>query len=639
MVVLEREGPAQALARSWRLVRQSFWRVFGIPLLAGIIVPVAGGILRLPFTFFGAVLGRGIGGTVILVIGAIAAGTMTQPITAGVTVLLYVDMRMRKEGLDLALRTASGAGQARGPAAGGRGLWRPARRRLRHRVAAAVGRPGAGPGRTSHGRGGPAAVVSAAGPLTGREAGQRLARAELSKAIYHPHESLTQRVLNAIGDLLNDLSQAGRAFPGGWWAAVALAALLATIIAVVLSRIGPLARSRRAEGQLMAGSGPLSAADHRLRAGAWPTRATTPAAIMERVRAIARELDDRAVLTPRAGRTANEMAEEAGAALPARGGCAARRGPPVRRHLLRRAPRHAGRVRAGPASWTRGSARRCRSPAPPWPGRAGRAGRAGRDRAGSGRGRSGMTGPAPILAEPGPGPAAPGRGPATPRSRGPGLRRARRAGRPAAARAAPLAGAARRAGAGPAGRDRDRAADAVPADHRLPRSGQSRTAGHPGAGRPPGPGRAAGVRADSVAAARDAVQDAGHRTGPGRAPALVITSPYLLSPGQLAELARLPGNIMVVEPDSATLSALNRATAGTAAPQVTVAGADAVRPVRPGCTLAAATVAGDAGLGGVLMRVSGTAGRRCATGWTAIPPWSATWPGDAPSPCWAAACR
>jgi len=44
---------------------------------------------------------------------------VTRPITAGVTVLLYVDMRMRKEGLDLALRTASGSGQ---PGAGQPGL-------------------------------------------------------------------------------------------------------------------------------------------------------------------------------------------------------------------------------------------------------------------------------------------------------------------------------------------------------------------------------------------------------------------------------------------------------------------------------------------------------------------------------------
>ena len=69
----------------------------------------------------------------ILVIGAIAAGTVTRPITAGVTVLLYVDMRMRKEGLDLALRTASGTGQPGtgqpgGPVAVGddfASVWRP----------------------------------------------------------------------------------------------------------------------------------------------------------------------------------------------------------------------------------------------------------------------------------------------------------------------------------------------------------------------------------------------------------------------------------------------------------------------------------------------------------------------------------
>jgi hypothetical protein len=111
VVVLENESPGRALARSWRLVTRSFWRVFGITLLAGIIVAIAGGILQLPFTFLGAVSGSGIVATVILVIGAIAAGTVTRPITAGVTVLLYVDMRMRKEGLDLALRTASGTGQ------------------------------------------------------------------------------------------------------------------------------------------------------------------------------------------------------------------------------------------------------------------------------------------------------------------------------------------------------------------------------------------------------------------------------------------------------------------------------------------------------------------------------------------------
>jgi hypothetical protein len=140
------------------------------------------------------------------------------------------------------------------------------------------------------------------------------------------------------------------------------------------------------------------------------------------------------------------------------------------------------------------------------------------------------------------------------------------------------------------------------------------------------------VRADSVAAALAAARagdpDAaagggpGRRAGPGHAPALVITSPYLLSRAQLADLVRLPGNVMVAEPDGAVLAALNRQAAvpagttgaagttgpaGTAGPQVTVAGADEVRPVRPGCPLPAAAVAGDAAMGGVLLRVSSAA--------------------------------
>ncbi len=83
---------------------------------------------------------------------------------------------------------------------------------------------------------------------------------------------------------------------------------------------------------------------------------------------------------------------------------------------------------------------------------------------------------------------------------------------------------------------------------------------------------------------------------------------------------------MVVEPDSAVLAALSgqaaTAPGGMAAPTVTVAGADEVRPVRPGCTLASATVAGDAAMGGVLMRVRRAGGD----------PGSASGPGDASGP-------
>ncbi len=62
------------------------------------------------------------------------------------------------------------------------------------------------------------------------------------------------------------------------------------------------------------------------------------------------------------------------------------------------------------------------------------------------------------------------------------------------------------------------------------------------------------VRVTSVTAARDAAAD--------QAATLVVTSPYLLSPGQLGALARLPGDLLVVEPDSAVLSVLGREPAG-----------------------------------------------------------------------------
>src|SRR5216684_7939063 len=124
-VVLERQSPLQSLRRSWRLVSRSFWRVFGILLLAGLIVAIAGGILQFPFaiasgaTAFGSggVLsgnGPGVVSTLIGAVGGIVASTVTRPIAAGVIVLLYVDMRMRKEGLDLALQTAAGSEQAPG---------------------------------------------------------------------------------------------------------------------------------------------------------------------------------------------------------------------------------------------------------------------------------------------------------------------------------------------------------------------------------------------------------------------------------------------------------------------------------------------------------------------------------------------
>ena len=92
----------------------------------------------------------------------------------------------------------------------------------------------------------------------------------------------------------------------------------------------------------------------------------------------------------------------------------------------------------------------------------------------------------------------------------------------------------------------------------------------------------------SAAAAQEAVRDAA-----GRHPGLVLTSPYLLTPGQLTTLVRLHTNLLVVEPDSRSLAALAAlppapATAGAAAyPGTLVAGAAAGQATDPGCPLPA----------------------------------------------------
>jgi hypothetical protein len=45
---------------------------------------------------------------VVTTIGAIIAGTITEPFVVGVTVLLYTDQRMRREGMDIELARMAG---------------------------------------------------------------------------------------------------------------------------------------------------------------------------------------------------------------------------------------------------------------------------------------------------------------------------------------------------------------------------------------------------------------------------------------------------------------------------------------------------------------------------------------------------
>ncbi|MFI5572398.1 glycerophosphoryl diester phosphodiesterase membrane domain-containing protein [Streptomyces sp. NPDC051740] len=127
-LMLEKQGIVKAMSRSAKLVRGSWWRVFGIQLLATIIANVVASIIVIPFTFLAAAVGGDgvsgflnsaggdIGWTFLIVsgIGSVIGAMITFPITAGVTVLLYVDQRIRREALDLELARAAGI-QGHGP--------------------------------------------------------------------------------------------------------------------------------------------------------------------------------------------------------------------------------------------------------------------------------------------------------------------------------------------------------------------------------------------------------------------------------------------------------------------------------------------------------------------------------------------
>ncbi|MFJ5263473.1 glycerophosphoryl diester phosphodiesterase membrane domain-containing protein [Streptomyces sp. NPDC088387] len=120
-LMLEKQGITKAMSRSVKLVNGSWWRVFGIQLLAVIIANIIAMIIVVPFALIGTVAGgdglsglvdanSDLGWTFLVIsgIGSVIGSMITFPITAGVTVLLYIDQRIRREALDLDLARAAG---------------------------------------------------------------------------------------------------------------------------------------------------------------------------------------------------------------------------------------------------------------------------------------------------------------------------------------------------------------------------------------------------------------------------------------------------------------------------------------------------------------------------------------------------
>ncbi len=111
-LVLERSSPITALRRSWQLTRPTFWRVAGIYLLTQLLVVIVSYVVAIPVTTLTQLV-AGMNGTALQVatlVSSTVAAAATTPFVASVVALLYIDIRIRREGLDLELAAAAEAG-------------------------------------------------------------------------------------------------------------------------------------------------------------------------------------------------------------------------------------------------------------------------------------------------------------------------------------------------------------------------------------------------------------------------------------------------------------------------------------------------------------------------------------------------
>ncbi|MEU3191351.1 DUF4129 domain-containing protein [Streptomyces sp. NPDC006992] len=164
-----------------------------------------------------------------------------------------------------------------------------------------------------------ATVDEGDGPVTTpRLPAREDAERELSRPEYHHHDpSLLHRALDWLWDRLGDLLRtAAEAAPGGSVGLTVLAFVLVLLLVALRLRLGAL-RTRSTIGSAALFPDRLrSAADHRAAAESHAQADRWTPAVQERMRALVRSLEERALLDPRPGRTADEATTEAATDLP-----------------------------------------------------------------------------------------------------------------------------------------------------------------------------------------------------------------------------------------------------------------------------------------------------------------------------------
>ncbi|MGX5695870.1 hypothetical protein ACWKWP_06700 [Agromyces soli] len=115
-IVLEHAGLGAAVSRSWRLTDGYFWRTFGVEFLVALILNLASQVITTPFSLIGGIViglvdptGTGSGAVVMIIVYlatiaiSLVIGAVTAVVQSALIAVIYLDLRMRKEGLDLEL--------------------------------------------------------------------------------------------------------------------------------------------------------------------------------------------------------------------------------------------------------------------------------------------------------------------------------------------------------------------------------------------------------------------------------------------------------------------------------------------------------------------------------------------------------
>ncbi len=99
-IVIEQRGPLSALGRSASLVRRRFWPVVGVGLLTWLISTLIASVFVWPFQIPAMLVGGQVA-FVLTTLGTIVGTVLVTPLLPNAHTLIYYDLRVRAEALDL----------------------------------------------------------------------------------------------------------------------------------------------------------------------------------------------------------------------------------------------------------------------------------------------------------------------------------------------------------------------------------------------------------------------------------------------------------------------------------------------------------------------------------------------------------